>query len=207
MPGYRTPGWAALARRHQTDNLHCGILINVTRRHQRQPKILPSTRTTCCQDASARLDVTCKTSYEGHLMIPSRNIPRIFWRPIRPKNKELTMWIWARHGSQKLPLRWGWVFFKSRLQNDVHRFGCDLAGLFSQQILLNLIKRCRYSHSGTHVTPRSWRSSDRIPWEPDSMLSCAHFCLLIFLGNPNIMFWPKNQEISQKYSWSYVIHH
>jgi len=28
-------------------------------------------------------------------------------------------------------LRWGWVFFKSRLQNDVRRFGRGLAGLFS----------------------------------------------------------------------------
>ena len=41
-------------------------------------------------------------------------------------------------------LRWGCVFFKSRLQNDVRRFGRGLAGLFSQQILLNLIKRCSY---------------------------------------------------------------
>ena len=44
-------------------------------------------------------------------------------------------------------LRWGWVFFKSRLQNDVRRFGRGLAGLFSQQIVLNLIKRCSNQHA------------------------------------------------------------
>ena len=44
-------------------------------------------------------------------------------------------------------LRWGWVFFKSRVQNDVRRFGRGLAGLFSLQILLNLIKRCSNQHA------------------------------------------------------------
>jgi len=44
-------------------------------------------------------------------------------------------------------LRWGWVFFTSRLQNDVRRVGRGLAGLFSQQILLNLIKRCSNQHA------------------------------------------------------------
>jgi len=44
-------------------------------------------------------------------------------------------------------LRWGWVFFKSRLHYDVRRFGRVLAGLFSQQILLNLIKRCSNQHA------------------------------------------------------------
>jgi len=44
-------------------------------------------------------------------------------------------------------LRWGWVFFKSRLQNNVRRFGRGLAGLFSQQILLNLIKWCSNQHA------------------------------------------------------------
>ena len=43
-------------------------------------------------------------------------------------------------------LRWGWVFFKSFLQNDVCRFGRSLTGLFSQQILLNLIKLSRNQH-------------------------------------------------------------
>jgi len=49
---------------------------------------------------------------------------------------------WAVH-----LLRWGWVFFKSCLQNDVRRFGRGLAGLFSQQILLNWIKRCNNQHA------------------------------------------------------------
>jgi len=48
---------------------------------------------------------------------------------------------------KKLVLRWGWVFFKSRLQSDVRRFGRGLAGLFSQQTLLNLIKRCSNQHA------------------------------------------------------------
>ena len=48
--------------------------------------------------------------------------------------------------SHLLRLRWGWVSFKSRLQNDVRRFGRGLAGLFSQQILLNLIKRFSIQH-------------------------------------------------------------
>jgi len=39
------------------------------------------------------------------------------------------------------------VFFKSRLQNDVRRFGRGYAGLFSQKILLNLIKRCSNQHA------------------------------------------------------------
>ena len=39
-------------------------------------------------------------------------------------------------------LNWGWVFYKSRLQNDVRRFGRGLTGLIPQQFLSNLIKRC-----------------------------------------------------------------
>ena len=45
--------------------------------------------------------------------------------------------IWLSPGTlvpRMFFLRWGWVFFKSRLKNDVRRLGRGLAGLFSQQI-------------------------------------------------------------------------
>jgi len=54
-------------------------------------------------------------------------------------------------------LRWGWVLFKSRLQNDDRRFGSGLAGLFSQQILLNLIKRCSNQHAEVFMNETNMR--------------------------------------------------
>jgi len=62
-------------------------------------------------------------------------------------------------------------------------------------------------HSGSHVTPKSWRSSDRIPPESHSCSPPQVSIRSFFWGNPNIIFWPKNQEISQKHSWWYATQH
>jgi len=59
-------------------------------------------------------------------------------------------------------LRWGWVFFKSRLQNDVRRFGRVLASLFSQQILLNLIQRCSNQHAEIFVDETNMRRFESV---------------------------------------------
>jgi len=59
-------------------------------------------------------------------------------------------------------VRWGWVFFKWRLQNYVCRFGCGLAGLFSQQILLNLIKRCNNQHAEIFMNETNMRLSESV---------------------------------------------
>ena len=59
-------------------------------------------------------------------------------------------------------LRWGLVFFKSRLQNDVRRFGCGLAGLFSQQNLLNLIKRCSNQHAEIFMDETNMRRLESV---------------------------------------------
>jgi len=59
-----------------------------------------------------------------------------------PKNS----WFSFSRGSGP-PLRWGWVFCKSRLQNDVRRSDSGFAGLFSQQILLNWIKLWSNQHA------------------------------------------------------------
>jgi len=59
-------------------------------------------------------------------------------------------------------LRWGWVFFKSRLQNNVRRFGRGLAGLFSQQILLNLIKRCSNQHAEIFINETNMRRFESV---------------------------------------------
>jgi len=59
-------------------------------------------------------------------------------------------------------LRWGWVFSKSRLQNDVRRFGRDLTGLFSQQILLNLIKRCSNQHAEIFINETNMRRFENV---------------------------------------------
>jgi len=63
---------------------------------------------------------------------------------------------------KKLVLRWGWVFFKSRLQSDVRRFGRGLAGLFSQQTLLNLIKRCSNQHAEIFMNETNMRSFESV---------------------------------------------
>jgi len=60
------------------------------------------------------------------------------------------------------PLRWGWVFFKSRLQNDVRRFGRGLAGLFSQKILLDLIKRCSNQHAEIFMNETNMRRFESV---------------------------------------------
>jgi len=60
------------------------------------------------------------------------------------------------------PLRWGYVFFKSRLQNDVRRFGRGLAGFFSQQILLNLIKRCSNQHAEIFMNETNMRRLESV---------------------------------------------
>jgi len=62
----------------------------------------------------------------------------------------------------KFVLRWGWVFFKSPLQNDVRRFGRGLAGLFSQQILLNLIKRCSNQHAEIFMNETNMRRFESV---------------------------------------------
>jgi len=59
-------------------------------------------------------------------------------------------------------LRWGWVFFKSHLQNDVRSFGRGLAGLFSQQILLNLIKRCSNQHAEICMNETNMRCFENV---------------------------------------------
>jgi len=59
-------------------------------------------------------------------------------------------------------LRWGWVFFKSRLQNDVRRFGRVLAGLFSQQILSNLIQRCSNHHAEIYMDETNMRRFETV---------------------------------------------
>ena len=59
-------------------------------------------------------------------------------------------------------LRWGWVFFKSRLQNDVRKFGRGLVGLFSQQILLNLIKRCSNQHAEIFMNETNMRRFESV---------------------------------------------
>ena len=159
---------------------------------------------------------------------------------------------------RKDTLRWDWVFFKSRLQNDVRRLGCGLAGLLSQQILLNLIKRCSNQHAEifmnetnmrrfesvfTNRITSSWHQKSKIskwivlidntllrwitqvhrgktcqlghytqeslvvfplisepgPTQIDSPEDHSMICMFPhthFLGNANIMVWPKNQEES-----------
>ena len=59
-------------------------------------------------------------------------------------------------------LMWGWEFFKSRLQNDVCRFGRGLAGLFSQQILLSLIERCSNQHAEIFVNETNMRRFESV---------------------------------------------
>ena len=59
-------------------------------------------------------------------------------------------------------LRWGSVFFKSREQNNVRRFGRGLAGLFSQQILLNLIKRCSDQHTEIFMDKTNMRRFESV---------------------------------------------
>jgi len=61
-----------------------------------------------------------------------------------------------------LPLRLGGVFFISRLQNYVCRFGRGLAGLFSQQILLNLIKRCSNQLAEIFMNERNMRRFESV---------------------------------------------
>jgi len=63
---------------------------------------------------------------------------------------------------QNSSLWWGWVFFKSRLQNDVRRLGRGLAGLFSQQILLNLIKRCSNQHAEIFMNETNMRRFESV---------------------------------------------
>ena len=67
-----------------------------------------------------------------------------------------------KQASDDRSLRWGWVFFKSRLQNDVRRFGRVLAGLFSQQILLNLIKRCSNQHAEIFMDETNMRRFESV---------------------------------------------
>jgi len=64
--------------------------------------------------------------------------------------------------TQDAELRWGWVFLKSRLQNDVRRFGRVLAGLFSQQILLNLIQRCSNQHAEIFMDETNMRRFESV---------------------------------------------
>ena len=59
-------------------------------------------------------------------------------------------------------LKVGLVFFKSRLQNDVRRFGRGLAGLFSQQNLLNLIKRCSNQHAEIFMNETNMRRFESV---------------------------------------------
>ena len=59
-------------------------------------------------------------------------------------------------------VRWGLVFFKSRLQKDVRRSGRVLAGLFSQQILLNLIKRCSNQHAEIFMDETNMRRFESV---------------------------------------------
>jgi len=58
----------------------------------------------------------------------------------------------------KYSLRWGWVFFEARLQND----GRGLTGLFSQQILLNLIKRCSNQHAEIFMNEMNVRCFENV---------------------------------------------
>jgi len=67
-------------------------------------------------------------------------VPELFLCEFGPRMRPLGHWSEGpRWKDKKLIfvmniLRWGWVFFKSRLQKDVRRFGRTLTGLFSQQI-------------------------------------------------------------------------
>ena len=86
-------------------------------------------------------------------------------------------WLSFSRGSGP-PLRWGWVFFKSRLQNDVRRFGRVLAGLFSQQILFNLIQRCSNHHAEIFMDETNMRRFETVftnrittSWHQKSKLS------------------------------------
>ena len=74
----------------------------------------------------------------------------------------LFYFMFVRSFSLFLFLRWGWVFFKSRLQNDVRRFGRVLAGLFSQQILLNLIQRCSNQHDEIFMDETNMRRFESV---------------------------------------------
>jgi len=59
-------------------------------------------------------------------------------------------------------VRWGWVFFKSRLHNDVRRSGRVLAGLFSQQILSNTIQRCSNQHAENFIDETNMRRFESV---------------------------------------------
>ena len=59
-------------------------------------------------------------------------------------------------------LRMFWPRVSSRLQNDVHRFERVLTGLFSQQILLNLIKRCSNQHAQIFMDETNMRRFESV---------------------------------------------
>jgi len=97
-----------------------------------------------------------------------------------PKNS----WLSFSRGSGPL-LRSGWVFFKSRLQNDVRRFGRGLAGLFSQQIVLNLIKRCSNQHAEIFMNETNMRcfasvSTNRITSSWHQLSKISKWIVLIY---------------------------
>ena len=81
----------------------------------------------------------------------------LWFQEIRKQSFEIQDWI------PLFPfIRWGLVFFKSRLHNDVRRFGRGLAGLFSQQNLLNLIKRCSNQHAEIFMDETNMRRFESV---------------------------------------------
>jgi len=57
-------------------------------------------------------------------------------------------------------------------------------------------------HSGIHISLIILNILRSIPGRTWQHFVRNRFPFTHFLGNANIMFWPKNQEVSQKYSWS-----